>query len=141
MKSETRGRYVIDVNTLVSAFLFPESTPGKALEHVLVGHTLLMSLELAAEATSVMRREKFDRYIAKPRREALLAGTIHVSEFVHTSTTISVCRDPDDDRLLELALDGKATAIITGDADLLALNPFQQIMILNPRDFLTAAGA
>ena len=91
------------------------------LEHVLVGHTLLMSLELAAEATDVMRREKFDRYIAKPRREALLAGTIHVSEFVHTVTTISVCRDPDDNRLLELAIDGKATAIITGDADLLAL--------------------
>lgn len=127
--------------SLVSAFLFPDSIPGKALEHVLVEHELLMSLELAAVSTEVMRRDKFDRYIERDRREGLLAGTIHVSVFVQTSTVISACRDPDDNQILELAVDGRAAAIVTGDADLLALHPFQGIAILNPRDFLTSLGA
>jgi uncharacterized protein len=138
MKSEPPHRYVFDVNALISAFLFPDSSPGRALAHVLREHTLLMSLELAAEATDVLRRAKFDRYIARERREALLAGTIHASEFIQTSTAVSECRDPDDNRLLELALDGGATAIISGDADLLTLHPFRGIAILRPSDFLAA---
>jgi uncharacterized protein len=40
--------------------------------------------------------------------------------------------------ILELAVSGKADVIITGDADLLDLNPFRNIAILNPKDFLTA---
>lgn len=57
MTNEPRQRYVFDVNTLVSAFLFPDSKPGKALEHVLLRHDLLMSLELAAEANAVLHRK------------------------------------------------------------------------------------
>lgn len=141
MGNESRARYVFDVNTIVSAFLIPDSIPGKALERVLSRHELLMSLELAKEATEVMRREKFDRYINRDRREALLAGTIRVSIYVQTSTVCTACRDPDDNRLLELAVDGGAAAIVTGDADLLSLHPFQGIAILNPRDFLASTPA
>ncbi len=138
MANDARCRYVFDVNSLVSTFLFPDSVPGRALEHVLVKHELLMSLELAAEATEVLRRAKFDRYISKAHREALLAGAIHVSTFIQTTTVVDSCRDPDDDRLLELAIDGTASAIISGDADLLALHPFRGISILNPRNFLAS---
>jgi len=138
MRSESRQRYVFDVNTRVSAFLFPDSKPGKALEHVLIGHDLDRKLDLAEEATEVMRREKSDRYIAKERREALLVGTIKSSVFIQTSTSISACRDPDDNRVLELAVDGGAVAIVSGDADLLVLRPFLGISILNPRDFLAS---
>jgi putative PIN family toxin of toxin-antitoxin system len=136
MGSELRRRFVFDVNSLVSAFLFPDSTPGQAFQRVILDHTLLMSLELAAEATEVLRREKFDRYLHLARREALLAGTIHVSEFVRTTTNVTDCRDADDNRILELAVDGLATAIVSGDADLLALDPYREIRILTPRAFL-----
>jgi putative PIN family toxin of toxin-antitoxin system len=141
MGTDVRRRYAFDVNALVSAFLFPDSLPGRALESVLVGHDLLMSLELAAEATDVMRREKFDRYIARERREALLAGTIRSSVFIQTSSSISACRDPDDNRILELAVDGNATAIVSGDSDLLVLHPFRGIAILNPHDFVASIGS
>jgi uncharacterized protein len=141
MANELRRRFVVDVNSLVSAFLFPDSAPGRALAEVLTRHELLMSLELAAEATEVLRRDKFDRYIGRARREALLAGIIRASVFVQTKTAISVCRDSDDNRLLELAIDGNAAAIVTGDNDLLSLHPFQGISIINARDFWATFGS
>lgn len=49
---------------------------------------------------------------------------------------ITACRDPKDDKFLELAVSGRATHIISGDTDLLTLNPFRGIAILPPRAFL-----
>lgn len=140
MGNEVRFRCVLDVNTLVSAYLFPDSTPGVAFKRVVVDHHLLMSLELAVEAAAVLRREKFDRYLYRDRRDALLAGTIHISEFVQTKAKVFDCRDANDNHLLELAIDGLATAIITGDADLLVLDPYREIRIMTPRDFLAGLG-
>jgi uncharacterized protein len=136
MESDARRRYVLDTNTLVSAFLFAGSVPARVLEYVLGGHTLLMSLELAAELAEVFRRDRFDRYLSLARREELVAGAIRQSKFIVTSTRIVVCRDDKDNQVLELAVDGNATAIITGDSDLLALHPFQDILIVRPREFL-----
>ena len=47
-----------------------------------------------------------------------------------------VCRDPDDNKYLEPAFAVNAACIVTGDSDLLILNPFKQIPILNASDFL-----
>ena len=140
MRSDSRQRYVLDVNTLVSAYLFPDSIPGKALQHVLVEHSLLLSLEMANEAIEVLRREKFDRYLTRERRAELVAATIRASIFLDTTSSVTACRDPDDNRILELALDGGAAAVVTGDTDLLSLHPFQGISILSPREFLAAVG-
>jgi predicted nucleic acid-binding protein len=49
---------------------------------------------------------------------------------------IVACRDPKDDKLLELAVCGQAEYIVTGDADLIALHPFQGVQILTPNTFL-----
>jgi putative PIN family toxin of toxin-antitoxin system len=136
MASDTRRHFVLDVNTLVSAYLFPDSIPGSELAFVLDQHHLLMSMAVASELTEVVRREKFDRYLSRRRREELLAGTIRDSEFLDVTVTIQMCRDPKDDKFLELAVEGHASAIVTGDADLLALHPFQGILIVTPHDFL-----
>ena len=136
MTSDTPSRIVCDTNTLVSAFLFPQSIPGQAFEAVLSRHRLLMSIELAMELAAVMRREKFDRFLSLRRREELVASTMRDSEFIAASTVITECRDSMDNRVLELAVDGGAAAIVTGDADLLVLHPFHQIAIVTPRDFL-----
>ena len=53
------------------------------------------------------------------------------------STLVRECRDPKDDKFLELALNGRADLIITGDADLLVLNPWRGIEIVTPREYLT----
>jgi predicted nucleic acid-binding protein len=56
---------------------------------------------------------------------------------VSVTSVITECRDPEDDKFLALAIDGAATYLITGDDDLLALNPFRGVAILTPREFLT----
>jgi uncharacterized protein len=61
-----------------------------------------------------------------------------VAQWVDVDVQISACGDPKDDKFLSLAVSGHATHIITGDADLLALHPFQGIQILAPGTFLEA---
>jgi putative PIN family toxin of toxin-antitoxin system len=135
--SKSAGRFVLDTNALVSAFLFPNSAPGKSPDFVLSRGHLLMSLDLATELAEVLRRDKFDLYLSRKRREELLAGTIRQSHFVATTTEIHACRDPQDNKVLELSVDGSATAIVTGDADLRVLHPFQGIPILGLQDFVS----
>jgi len=137
MASDASHRVVFDTNGLVSGFLFPQSVPGQALDLVLERHLLLMSVEVAAELTEVMRREKFDRFLTRQHREEVVADTIRDSKFVATSTIITDCRDPHDNKFLELAIDGQATTIVSGDADLLSLSPFRGVSILTPREFLS----
>ena len=61
---------------------------------------------------------------------------MRVGEFIEPKTKIKVCRDSKGNMFLELAVTGKASCIITGDKDLLALNPFRGIKIISPGDFL-----
>jgi len=58
------------------------------------------------------------------------------AEPVEIKTRIRACRDPKDDKFLEVAVDGRADAIVTGDHDLLELHPFHGIAILTPADYL-----
>jgi putative PIN family toxin of toxin-antitoxin system len=140
MAIDAPSRIVFDTNLLVSAFLFPQSIPGRILDTVLSAHRLLISISVAAELIDVMRREKFDSYLSLERRDELVASLIRDCELIETSTTITACRDPKDNKILELAVDGAASAIVTGDTDLLVLHPFQGISILSPIDFLPRLG-
>ena len=137
MASDAKDRIVFDTNTLVSGYLFPLSTPGRAVELGLNRHRILMSMETVKELADVLRREKFDRFLSLGRREELIAKTILQSEFATTSTIITDCRDPSDNMFLELAIDGHASAIVSGDADLLTLHPFREIPILSARDYVS----
>jgi uncharacterized protein len=61
---------------------------------------------------------------------------LKVAEMIEINDTIAACRDPKDDKLLELAVGGNADFLITGDKDLLVLNPFRAVKIITPREFL-----
>ncbi len=65
-----------------------------------------------------------------------MVGFLKVVEMIDTSEIINVCRDPKDDKLLELATSGNADFLVTGDKDLLVLNPFRGVEIITPRKFL-----
>jgi putative PIN family toxin of toxin-antitoxin system len=132
----SRRRYVFDTNTMISAFLFEEGTTGRALKLALETGQVLLSLELAEELAEVLHRKKFDRYLRQELREEFLAGIIRESTLVRVDVIIRECRDPRDDKFLELAVSGKASHLVTGDRDLLALHPFRGISILTPREFL-----
>ncbi len=61
---------------------------------------------------------------------------IEVLENIDIVQSFSVCHDRKDDKILELAVSGEADYIITGDQDLLVLNPFQNIAIIFIQEFL-----
>lgn len=69
-------------------------------------------------------------------RERFLEALVREAELVEITEEIYVCRDPKDDQILELAVNGKASCIVTGDQDLLVLNPFRRIPIVTPAEFL-----
>lgn len=59
-----------------------------------------------------------------------------IGEFIQVTTTIDLCRDPEDNFLLALAKDGRADYLLTGDNDLLVLNQFEQTKIVKISDFI-----
>jgi putative PIN family toxin of toxin-antitoxin system len=81
-------------------------------------------------------RAKFDRYADNAIREQYLANLASVAEWVVIGGTLRACRDPHDDMFLETAIVGEADCLITGDDDLLTLDPFGSLRVVSPRAFL-----
>ncbi len=129
-------RCVFDTNVIVSAFLFERSEPGRAIGEALDRGQILLSEQVAVELTEVLRREKFDRYLSRKKREELLKALIQEAVLVDVTERIEACRDPKDDKYLELAVSGAADCIVSGDKDLLVLSPFRGVEVLRPVDFL-----
>ncbi len=130
------NRFVFDTNSIVSALLFNDSVPGQALFLALDLGTILTSETLVFELGDVLARPRFDSYIARAERVAFLQAYLRESELVPITEVVRQCRDPKDDMVLEVAVNGAASSIVTGDNDLLAHDPFRGIAIVTPADFL-----
>jgi uncharacterized protein len=129
-------RYVIDANVILSALLFRQSKPAKAFQKAMDEGEILCSETSIKELRTTLLKNKFDRYLTVEERVYFLNIFLKQIRTIKTNETISACRDPKDNMILELAVDGNADFIITGDQDLLVLNPFRKIKILNPVNFL-----
>jgi putative PIN family toxin of toxin-antitoxin system len=125
-------RCVIDTNVFVSAALFSPSVPRQAVSKALRGGLLLFSEHTMDELKEVLFRSKFDRYVSREDRTLFLAQLGTVAELVPIIQLVCECRDPKDDKFLEVALNGRADEIITGDADLLGMHPWRGVEILAP---------
>ena len=128
-------RVVLDTNILISAILFG-GKPRQVLERVIRGEIrLCMSEAILEELKGVLRRSKFSYSIEAI--QVILTELISLSDFVNPSKTIRVVpEDPDDNRILECAVEAKANYIITGDLHLLRLSRYQDIEVLNAGAFL-----
>lgn len=133
-----KPRYVFDTNVMVSALLFDQSKPAQAFNAALDRGSILLSHSVLKELTEVLGREKLRPYLVPEEREQFIIALLKESLFIDINETIQVCRDPKDDKFLELAVNGRADCIITGDKDLLTLNPFRKIPIIKPDEFLTS---
>jgi len=127
---------VLDTNTIVSALLLPRSISRQAFDHAFAVGTVLVSQATLDELDDVLRRPKFDRYLTEEERLHFLSAFISTVEILAVTTVVTDCRDAKDNKFLELAIDGAATCIVSGDRDLLELAPYHGIAILSPRDFL-----
>lgn len=132
-------RTVVDTNILIRALIKPQGTVGPVLDRLSTGdYRVLYSPAILEEIVDVLSRRRFrDKYGVKDQDiETLLALFILHGEKIVPQQRIEVCRDPKDDKFLEIAVEGTADIIVTGDEDLLVLNPFEGIPIVKPAEFL-----
>jgi uncharacterized protein len=128
----TFARFVADTNVLVSRLILPESLPAQVLRQVELNSLLLFSESTMNELADVLSRKKFDRYVSRDDRRGFLERLGKIAEFIPIVQLVRECRDPKDDKFLEVALNGGADVIITGDTDLLKMNPWRGVEILSP---------
>ena len=131
-----RERVVVDTNALISRLLLPESTPSRAVRKAVADAQLLVSEATLEELAEVLSRAKFDPYLTIEERQQFMRLFGRMVELVPITRRVRLCRDPTDDAILEVALNGGADLIVTGDSDLLALDPFERIPIITPAAYL-----
>jgi len=128
--------FVFDTNTLISSFLLPNSVARHALNRARrLGH-IVLSKATADEFKGVFVRPKFDRYLPLAVRLEIIESFDSLAVYINPHHIVTDCRDPKDNKFLEIALSAKASAIITGDQDLLVLHPYKDIPIINAAAFL-----
>ncbi|MBS1519646.1 MAG: putative toxin-antitoxin system toxin component, PIN family [Bacteroidetes bacterium] len=129
--------FVLDANALISAFLLAgNSIAAQAYNLVKEKGNLVFSEDTFNEFSDVFVRPKFDRYLSLEKRLVIIEDLKTIVSFVSITSSVQICRDPKDNKYLELALSAGAACIVTGDKDLLVLHLFHQIPILTAADFL-----
>lgn len=129
-------RTVIDTNVVISSILFSNSKSGKAIRKAKIDGVILSSEKTNDECRSKIANAKFDRYATPEERACAVEQFVENSLKTKITKSVRACRDPKDDKFLELAVSGNANYIVTGDKDLLVLSPFRGIPILTPAQFL-----
>jgi uncharacterized protein len=131
-------RVVVDTNVFVSAALKDRSLPALAL-HLIAQHGILLkSAATERQLLEVLGRPYFVPLVA-PAAHDWLRKLVEAAENVTITERVVACRDPTDDKFLELAVNGRADLVVSGDADLLVLNPFRGIQIVPPAVFVQRA--
>ena len=129
------SRFVLDNNILVSALLVKNSAPFWVIKKVEEMGVILYSEVTLLELNQVLNRKKFVKYFTVEEKQEFIVKLIESAELVMITESIDICRDPKDNKFLELAVSGEADFIISGDRDLLVLNPFRNIEIITANDF------
>lgn len=129
--------FVFDTNSLISAALVSTSVSRKALDKAIALGELAISKETFDEVIEVLFRKKFDKYFPDENERWTLIKNLELNATLFLpDIIITACRDPKDNKFLELAVFAKSSCIISGDNDLLVLHPFRKIAILNAVDFI-----
>lgn len=124
----------MDTNVFVSAALKEDSWPGIVVSWLGRHGGLLKSSSTEFEVMEILQRPRLAKRIS-PKFLMNLQLIFAVSEEVNITRCVAICRDEKDDKFLELALNGQADIIVSGDADLLVLGRFETIPIINPAAF------
>jgi len=127
-------RAVVDTNVFVSAML--GSSVNRSVRTAFAAGTfeLITSGRQLAELIAVLSRPEFS--LAADAITDLMTLILERAEIPAHHSRVTECRDPKDNMILEAAVDGRATHLVTGDADLHALHPFRGVAIVTPSRFL-----
>ena len=137
-------RAVLDANVYVSATVRPEGPPGRIIERFLRGAVFEVDLSPAVveEVLRALTYPKVRRFIRGDVEPELWFEDIVVPADLVAGERAQprVCEDPDDDKYIAAALEGRAAFIVTRNHGLLTLKEYQAIRIVTPREFLDLLG-
>jgi putative PIN family toxin of toxin-antitoxin system len=128
---------VQETTVVISWLIWPNSTAGRTARHATATGRVIASEATLAELTDVLSRPKFDAYVTVPERQTFFGLFFAAVDMISALPVIRECRDPRDDKFLELAAGGGAAVIVTGDADLLVMHPFRGIAIETAAAYLS----
>lgn len=134
MQNPSEIRVVIDTNIWIS-FLIGKTLAGLSNAIAANRIIILFSQELFSELVEVLQRPKFKKYFSNIAVEQLIILLHEKVKWVDVSDCFNDCRDKKDNFLLDLAVSGQANYLITGDLDLLILNPFHDVEIISYQSF------
>ncbi len=132
---------VFDASALVGAALKADSVPERALLRAEELEVFALSAAVESEIAEVLGRPKFARAIPRQRRQRLLELLRGAAIWFDPAVRVTDCRDPKDNKYLELALAAGAETIVSSDDDLLVLHPWRGVRIIRPADYLALAPA
>jgi len=110
--------------------------PYRAFDLAHTTDRLAMSQAVFEEVNAVLHRPTLARFVDPALRTELLDQLLSGTDWFLPVMRVADCRDPDDNMYLELALVAQASAIVSGDQDLLVLHPWRGIPIVRPADYL-----
>ena len=129
---------VLDASTLVSAAIKPGSPPHRAVRHAFDVDEVAFSEATLVELVDVLSRPRLARFIDPELRDEVLALLDAHGVFFVPTERVTDCRDPKDNKYLELAVVSGADIIVSNDDDLLVLHPWRGVRILRPVGYLPA---
>ena len=131
-------RIVLDTNVVASAVFFGGG-PYQLLHFIMEGRVdVVASKEIVDEYEDIVHRlqQKYPAISTKIPLQEFIARF----EIIRVSSDIHISRDPDDDKFISCAVDGKCIYIVSGDNDLLSIGNYRDIEILTVVDFLNRFG-
>lgn len=129
--------FIFDTNTLISGALIQNSAPSLALIEAIKSGEICFSKDTLLELKEVLERKKFDKYLSSNQRLEFFENLKKVTRIFYPKQKFEHCRDPKDNKFLDLAFISEAHYLVTGDRDLLILKKFHQTAIISPADFLS----
>lgn len=127
---------VLDASSVVGALLKPDSVPEQALMLARARHVICLSAAVEAEIREVLARPRFARHLGEGRGERVMDLIASAAARFSPAIAVQDCRDAKDNKYLELALAAGAAMIVSSDGDLLVLDPWREIRIVTPAQFL-----
>ena len=138
-------RAVLDANVYVSALVRPEGPPGQIVQRFLrdAAFESVLSQAIVDEVLRAFTYPKVRKYVRRRVDPALWFEDIvvlaHLVAGGHEPARVS--QDPDDDKYIAAALDGRAAFLVSGDPDLLTIKVYEGVRIVSPRAFLDLLAA
>ena len=140
MATDSKPRIILDTNVIISGVLFKGAVVRRLLLLALNEYQLVFSQATWDELAVVLQRDNFEKHMPLGARLRVLADLAGLIEVVSTTSIVADCRDPKDNKFLAVAVavavDAGVSTIVTGDADLLVLNPYKGVSICTPAGFM-----